>query len=432
MTAESPVRQDVSEARRLDASDSVPSQRANFHIPTDGSGNEVLYFAGNSLGLQPRAAAGHVAELLEDWQSLGVDGHFRGRTPWYTYHEVFKAQGARLVGADPDYGEVVMMNSLTINLHLLLTSFYRPAGRRTKLLMETPAFPSDIYCVQSHMRSRGLDPDTHLIEIGPREGDDCIHPDDVLAAIEQAGDTLATIMIGGVNFLTGQVLDMASITEAGHRAGAMVGFDLAHAAGNIQLHLHDWGVDFAAWCSYKYLNAGPGAIAGAFVHTRHANNPDLHRLAGWWGNDPDTRFRMHLEDTFVPVRTADAWQVSNPPILSMAPLRASLDLFDSVGMPALHERSIRMTRFLRRQLEAVPGCPWRILTPEDSHGAQLSIVVDADATKTFDHIARAGVVADFRPPDVIRVAPAPLYNTFEECHRFASIMEGAFAGVEGT
>ena len=432
MTAASPVRQDLAEARRLDATDSVPSQRAHFHIPTDASGNEVLYFAGNSLGLQPRAAAGHVAELLEDWRTLGVDGHFRGSTPWYTYHEVFREQGTRLVGADPGGGEVVMMNSLTINLHLLLTSFYRPRGRRTRLLMETPAFPSDIYCVQSHLRARGLNPDEHIIEVGPREGADCVHPDDVLAAIEQAGDTLATIMIGGVNFLTGQVFDMATVTEAGHRAGAMVGFDLAHAAGNIELHLHDWGVDFAAWCSYKYLNAGPGAIAGAFVHASHAGNPDLQRLAGWWGNDPDSRFRMHLEDTFIPVRSVDAWQVSNPPILSMAPLRASLDLFDEVGMQALHERSIRMTRFLRGQLEATPGSPWRIVTPKDAHGSQLSIMIDSDARGAFTRIADMGVVADFRPPDVIRVAPTPLYNTFEECHRFASIMADAFAGAGGT
>ena len=417
---------DVTEARHLDETDPVPSQRHRFALPVRPDGTPSIYFCGNSLGLQPIAAADHVDEIMEDWRRLGVDGHRGARTPWYSYHEVFREQGARLVGASA--GEVVMMNSLTVNLHMLLTSFYRPQGQRTKFLMETPAFPSDIYCVQSHLSARGLDPDSHVITVGPPPEHDCISTEDIIAAINDAGDTLATIMMGGVNFLTGQVLDMPAIVEAGHRVGATVGFDLAHAVGNIPMQLHDWNVDFGAWCSYKYLNSGPGAIAGAFIHERHATNPDVPRLAGWWGNDPDTRFRMHLQDQFVPVPTADSWQVSNPPVLAMAPLRASLDLFDELGMDALRSRSHRMTGFLRQQLEAVPDRRYRITTPNnpDAHGCQLSIVVEGDAEQAFKDIEAMGVVADFRPPDTIRIAPTPLYNTFEECQRFATLMGEAF------
>ncbi|MDG2200373.1 MAG: kynureninase [Phycisphaerales bacterium] len=426
MTATDPGRLDRVAARQLDERDPVPSQRDQFAIPEMETGGESIYFCGNSLGLQPRAAATHVQEIIDDWQRLGVDGHRGARTPWYTYHEVFREQAGRLVGARPC--EVVIMNSLTVNLHLLLTSFYRPEGNRTKILMETPAFPSDIYCVQSHLQARGLDPDEHILLVGPRPGEDCLDMEQVLARIESAGDSLATIMMGGVNFLTGQVLDLPAITEAGHRAGAIVGFDLAHAAGNIPLQLHDWNVDFAAWCSYKYLNSGPGAVAGAFVHERHATNRDIPRLAGWWGNDPDTRFRMHLEDQFNPVASADSWQISNPPVLAMAPLRASLDLFDSIGMDALRARSLRLTTFLRTQLESVPGRRFRISTPAEphAHGSQLSIVVDGNAEQAFGEIEAMGVVADFRPPGTIRVAPTPLYNTFEECHRFATMMGDAF------
>lgn len=426
MTATDPGRIDRVAARQLDQDDPVPSQRGQFTIPRTATGEETIYFCGNSLGLQPRAAADHVLEIIEDWNRLGVDGHLGARTPWYTYHEVFREQASRLVGARP--AEVVVMNSLTVNLHLLLTSFYRPEGGRTKILMETPAFPSDIYCVRSHLQSRGLDPDEHILQVGPPQGSDCLDMDDVIARIDSAGDSLATIMMGGVNFLTGQVLDLAAITEAGHRAGAIVGFDLAHSAGNVPLHLHDWGVDFGAWCSYKYLNSGPGAIAGAYVHERHATNRDLPRLSGWWGNDPDTRFRMHLEDQFVPVDSADSWQISNPPVLAMAPLRASLDLFDSLGMADLRARSLRLTSFLRSQLESVPGRRYRISTPAEpeAHGSQLSIIVQGDAGKAYRDIEAMGVVADFRPPNTIRVAPTPLYNTYEECHRFAAMMGDAF------
>ena len=416
----------LADARRLDAEAAVPSHRHAFHMPRTQDGDEAIYFCGNSLGLQPLATAAHVQEIVDDWQRLGVGGHRNARSPWYSYHEIFREQGARLVGARS--GEVVMMNSLTVNLHLLLTSFYRPTGRRNRILMESPAFPSDVYCVRSHLEARGLDPDDHLIVVGPRNGEDCLHTSDIVACIEEAGDTLATVMMGGVNFLTGQALDLPAITDAGHRAGATVGFDLAHAVGNIPMKLHEWNVDFAAWCSYKYLNSGPGAVAGVFVHERHGSDPERPRLAGWWGNDPDTRFRMHLEDRFVPVPNAESWQISNPPVLAMAPLRASLDLFDSIGMDALRARSLELTGYLRRRLESVPGRSYRITTPSDpsAHGCQLSIIVDGDAESAFRTIESMGVVGDFRPPATIRIAPTPLYNTFEDCHRFASMMADAF------
>lgn len=426
MTVTDDIQPDEASARRLDEADPLSSLRSHFSIPSGPSGEPSMYFCGNSLGLPPAKASVYVQEVMDEWAARGVHGHREGPAPWFPYHELFRETGARLVGAQP--GEVVMMNSLTVNLHLLLTTFYRPEGKRRKILMESPAFPSDIYCLQSHVESRGLDPQDVLVKCAPPPGDDCLSTSDLLEAIDEHGDELATIMMGGVNFLTGQRLDMAAITEAGHRVGATVGFDLAHAAGNIPLSLHDWNVDFAAWCSYKYLNASPGAIAGAYVHERHARNRSLPRLAGWWGNDPDTRFRMHLEETFIPVPSADSWQLSNPPILAMAPLRASLELFDSTGMTALRERSLRLTGYLRSMLESRPGRRYRIITPsdEDQHGCQLSIVIDGDATEAFATIESADVVADFRPPNVVRVAPTPMYNSFHDCWRFAMLMGDRF------
>ncbi|MDG2424530.1 MAG: kynureninase [Phycisphaerales bacterium] len=426
MTVLHGIRPDEETARKLDESDPLSSLRNQFSIPTGASGQPVMYFCGNSLGLPPAKANYYVQEVMDEWAARGVHGHQQGPAPWFPYHELFHETGARLVGARP--GEVIMMNSLTVNLHLLLTTFYRPEGKRQKILMESPAFPSDIYCLQSHIAARGLNPAEVLVTCGPSSGADCLETTHVLQAIEQHGDELATIMMGGVNFLTGQVLDMAAITEAGHRVGAAVGFDLAHAAGNVIMSLHDWEVDFAAWCSYKYLNASPGAIAGAYIHETHATNRSLPRLAGWWGNEPDTRFRMHLEETFVPVDSADAWQLSNPPILAMAPLRASLELFDTTGMPALRERSLRLTGYLRAMLESRPGCRYKVITPEEDeqHGCQLSIVIEGDATDAFATIEAADVVADFRPPNVVRVAPTPMYNTFHDCWRFAMLMGDRF------
>ena len=426
MTMLDDVSQDEASAIALDQADSLSSLREEFSIPKGPDDEPVLYFCGNSLGLQPRRAVDHVNEVMSSWADRGVHGHRNGSAPWYPYHEHFRETGARLVGARP--GEVVMMNSLTVNLHLLLTSFYRPDGRRRRILMESPAFPSDIYCLQSHVKARGLEPDDVIIEVGPRDGEATLRTSDIIETIEAHGDEIATVMMGGLNFLTGQVLDMPAITDAGHRAGAMVGFDLAHAAGNIILNLHDWDVDFAAWCSYKYLNASPGAIAGAYVHERHGSNIDIPRLAGWWGNDPDTRFQMHLQDQFVPVPNVESWQMSNPPILAMAPLRASLELFDGIGMAALRERSLRLTGYLRSMLESRPGRRYQIITPEadDEHGCQLSIVVDGDATEAFATIEDCGVVADFRPPNVVRIAPTPMYNSFHDCWKFAMLMGDRF------
>ena len=422
MTVMDELEQSRDAAIQMDQADPLSRLRDSFFIPVDDAGDQLLYFCGNSLGLQPKGAADHVMEVMEEWARRAVNGHQQGSAPWYPYHELFRETGARLVGARP--GEVVMMNSLTINLHMLLTSFYRPEGRRRKILMESPAFPSDSYCLQSHVKARGLDHHEVIVQCGPRDGENCLRTEDIISTIEKHGDELATIMLGGVNFLTGQSLDLQAITEAGHRAGAMVGFDLAHAAGNVVMHLHDWDVDFGAWCSYKYLNASPGAIAGAYVHERHGNNRDLPRLAGWWGNDPDTRFGMHLNAGFIPVQSADSWQCSNPPVMAMTPVLASLDLFDQVGMSALRDRSLRLTAFLRGLINR-PDAPWRIITPADdaSHGAQLSVELQMDAKAAQSQLHARGVVCDVRPPRVIRIAPAPLYCTFEDCWRVADAMQ---------
>jgi kynureninase len=361
---------------------------------------------------------------MEDWARLAVEGHFRGRSPWYGYHDLFRETGARLVGASP--GEVVMMNSLTVNLHLMMVSFYRPTEPRRRILMEWPAFPSDLYAIQTHLRSHGLDPEDALLIIRPREHEQVIRTEDIEATLDEHGPSIALILMSGVNYYTGQVLDMQAITELGHRHGCRVGFDLAHAAGNVPMRLHDWDVDFAAWCSYKYLNAGPGAIAGCFVHQRHGRDGSLPRLAGWWGNDPETRFRMHLEERFVPQRGADGWQVSNPPILAMAPLRASLDLFDEIGMEALRAKSRQLTGYLRYLIEQHPAGWFDIITPREpeAHGCQLSILLHDRPRQRFEALQRAGVVCDYREPNVIRVAPVPLYNTFQDVWRFADTLAG--------
>jgi kynureninase len=418
-------RRDESFAMEMDAADPLREYREQFLIPKRASGEPVIYFCGNSLGLQPTKAREYVQQELNDWARLAVDAHFEGKTPWYSYHEVFGEAGARLVGARP--GEVVMMNSLTVNLHLMMVTFYQPTTERYKILIEDPAFPSDLYAVKSHLRTRGLDPDKALLVAKPRSGEHCIRTEDLETLLEREGRSIALVMLGGVNFLTGQAFDIARITEVGHRHGCIVGWDLAHAAGNLALRLHDWNVDFAAWCSYKYLNSGPGAVAGCFVHERHGKNPrnDLPRFAGWWGNDPQTRFKMHLIPEFVPREGADGWQVSNPPILSMAPLRASLELFDAAGMNALRAKSLRLTSYLRHLLEAqADGGRWQIITPQDpeAHGCQLSILVNDQPRQKFKQLEEAGVVCDFREPNVIRVAPVPLYNTFHEVWRFAQLM----------
>ncbi len=404
-------------AAGLDESDALACYRRRFHVPAD-----AVYFCGNSLGLQPKTARSMIEEELDDWQNLAVAAHLDGRRPWYSYHELFTDNAARIVGAKP--GEVVMMNSLTVNIHLMLVSFFRPHGKRTKVLMEHPAFPSDIYAVRTHLRTRGLDPDDVVIRVVPRDGEHVIRTEDIEAVLDEHGSEIALVWLPGVNFVTGQVFDMAAITTAAKRQGCVVGFDLAHAAGNVPMRLHDWGVDFACWCTYKYLNAGPGAVGGCYVHERHGRDADLQRYAGWWGDDPDTRFQMHLKKRFIPQPGAAGWQVSNPPILSMTALKASLDLFDEAGLEKLREKSKKLTGYLRWLLGVGDG--FEIITPSDpeSQGCQLSILVQDEPEQRHRALIRQGFVCDFRQPNVIRAAPTPLYNTFHEVWRFSKALRG--------
>ena len=405
----------------LNSVNDVQNFRSRFHIPNSADGTSAIYLTGNSLGLQPITTRKYIEEELEDWARLGVEGHLHARHPWLPYHEFVTEPMARVVGAKSV--ETVVMNSLTVNLHLMMVSFYRPEGKRRKIVIEKGAFPSDQYAVASQIRFHGLETQEALIELTPREGEATLRTADIIETIERNADEIALVMMGGVNYYTGQAFDMKAITEAGHRAGAAVGFDLAHAAGNIELHLHDWVVDFAVWCSYKYLNAGPGAIAGAFVHERHANAFDLPRFAGWWGHNKQTRFQMGPE--FDPLPGAEGWQLSNPPIFQLAALRASLEIFDDAGMGNLRAASIKLTGHLESLLKQIKNDRISIITPSDpeQRGCQLSIrVKDADKN-LFDAITECGVVADWREPDVIRVAPVPLYNTFEDVEKFAGILK---------
>jgi kynureninase len=429
-------------AAAMDASDPLSGYRERFHIPKDSEGNEMVYFTGNSLGLQPRSTRAYVEQELDDWARLGVQGHLHAKNPWLPYHEFLTEPMARIVGAHPI--ETVVMNSLTVNLHLLMVSFYRPTSERYKIVIEKGAFPSDQYAVESQIRvHRGSTTLTisttpsaeaaatppvqegspGLIELAPREGEATLRTEDIVEAIEREGDSIALVMLGGVNYYTGQAFDMRAITEAGHRVGAIVGFDLAHAAGNIELKMHDWDVDFAAWCSYKYLNAGPGAVAGAFVHERHARSFDLPRFAGWWGHNKQTRFRMGPE--FQPMPGAEGWQISNPPILQMAALRSSLEIFDEVGMKALAERSRRLTGYLEYLINSIGDDRISVITPRDpaQRGCQLSIRVKGGDRVLHERLTAAGVSADWREPDVIRVAPVPLYNSFKDIFRFYDLLK---------
>src|SRR2546421_4475975 len=413
-------------ALRLDAEDPLRSFREKFHLPAGENGQPLIYFAGNSLGLMPKSAREIVEQELDDWAALGVDAHLEAETPWYSYHENLREPLGRVVGAKAI--EVICMNSLTVNIHLMMATFYRPTKSRFKILMEDPAFPSDTYAIKTQIRHRGLDPKEALVLARPREGEFTVRSEEIIDLIEKNAETLAVVLIGAVNFFTGQLFDVPVITAAARKHGIAVGVDLAHAIGNVPLSLHEWNVDFAVWCSYKYLNAGPRAIAGAFVHERHATNMDLPRLAGWFGNDPNTRFRMHLEPEFIPVPSADGWQISNPPILSMAPLRASLSIFDEAGMDALRQKSIKLTNYLQFLLESEPDGQskkqYTIITPRqaDQRGCQLSILVREHPKELFSKLEAADVKCDFREPNVIRVAPTPLYNTFHEVWRFANIL----------
>lgn len=399
----------------MDARDPVREFRDRFFIPKVG-GDQSVYLCGHSLGLQPKTAAAYIERELTDWAQLGVEGHFHAQNPWMPYHRLLAQQTAELVGAKPL--EVVVMNSLTVNLHLMMISFYRPTKDRHKILIERGAFPSDQYAVQSQIRFHGFDPATSLLELTARPGESCLREEDIEVLIEQTGDEIALIMLGGVNYATGQAFDMERITRAGHTRGCVVGFDLAHAAGNFRLKLHDWGPDFAAWCSYKYLNGGPGCIAGCFVHERHARDWDLPRFAGWWGHDEQSRFKMGPD--FLPMPGAEGWQLSNPSIMSLAALRASMDIFHEASIERLRCKSVLLTGYLEFLLKRKASSNFSIITPSetDRRGAQLSIRLPGHGRDLCESLSRQGVIGDWREPDTFRVAPVPLYNSFQDVFRF--------------
>lgn len=412
-------------AAQMDQSDPLQKYRSAFHFPKHINGEEALYLCGNSLGLQPKTTKSHVLAVLDAWKTLGVKGHFEGEFPFATYHEALGYQMAEIVGAFKE--EVVAMNSLTVNLHLMMVSFYRPKKERFKILIEKNAFPSDQYAVKSQLEFHGYDPKEALIEVAPRPGEDLLRTEDILELVERKGQEIALIMMGGINYYTGQAYDMEKITQAGHQQGCLVGFDLAHAAGNIELSLHDWGVDFAVWCTYKYMNSGPGGIAGCFVHNKHVSAKDIPRFAGWWGHDKATRFLM--DDTFVPIQGAEGWQMSNETVLSMAALKASLEIFDQVGMEEIVAKSRLLTGYLEFLLTDLNSESIQVITPQQarSRGAQLSIRVLGSDKSLFTAISDQGVIADWREPDVIRIAPAPLYNSYTDVYNFVQILKSALS-----
>lgn len=415
-------------ARKMDKADPLRNFRKEFYIPRI-NGREAIYLCGNSLGLQPRSAAAYLAEELEDWRRLGVEGHLHARRPWLNYHHQFSKSLARLTGAKPE--EVVCMNNLTVNLNLMMVSFFRPEGKRTKVIVEGNAFPSDYYAVEQQLRFHGLDPEENIVELLPRSGEITLRTEDILTVIKKNKEQTALVLLGAVNYYTGQLFDLPAIAGACHEAGITLGLDLAHAIGNAELKLHDWQVDFAVWCSYKYLNSGPGAVSGVFIHNKYASRPDLPRFAGWWGNDEKTRFKM--EKHFYPKAGADGWQMSNAPVLNMAAHLASLEIFDRAGMKNLRKKSLKLTAYLEFMLHstlngAEPAVA--IITPSEpeARGCQLSLVAGKNGRKLFNRITKSGVIADWREPDVIRVAPVPLYNTFEDVWRFASLLAEPHAG----
>jgi len=408
-------------ARSADQSDVLKAYRKKFLFPKHNN-QEVVYFTGNSLGLQPTTTESYIKQELEDWSTFGVEGHVHAKNPWLSYHELLTDKMAKIVGALPK--ETVMMNQLTVNLHLLMVSFFRPTKTRYKILCEAKAFPSDQYALQSQLKFHGLNPKDALIEVTPRENEFHIREEDILSAIEKNKDALALVMIGGVNYFSGQVFDIKKITAAAHAAGAIAGFDLAHGAGNIKLELHDWQVDFAAWCSYKYLNSGPGSVAGAFVHEKHLDNTELPLFAGWWGHDKESRFLM--DSTFKPMKTAERWQMSNAPIFSMAACRASLDIFDEVGMDALVEKSKKLTAYLEfiiLEINKEKNNCLQIITPSNNRGCQISIVANGYGKTLYNDLIKNGVIPDWREPNVIRCATIPLYNNFEDIYRFGQILQ---------
>jgi len=408
----------------MDASDPLAHFRSRFCFPKTKTGEECIYLCGHSLGLQPKTTAACINQDLQDWAELGVEGHFHGKNPWMPYHRLLTNQTAALVGAKPS--EVVVMNSLTVNLHLMMVSFYRPTAQRHKILVERGAFPSDQYAVRSQIQFHGFDPAASLLELTPRTGESSMRDEDIEAIIDREGDSIALILLGGVNYATGQLFDLAAVTQAGHHRGCIVGFDLAHAAGNVPLCLHDWNPDFAVWCNYKYLNGGPGCVAGCFVPERHAR-AQLPRFAGWWGHDEATRFQMSPD--FHPMPGAEGWQLSNPPILALAPLRASLEIFAEAGMDRLREKSVDLTGYMEFLLDQPASAKFSIITPHDPErrGAQLSIRISHNGRSVCDRLASQGVIGDWREPDTFRVAAVPLYNSFRDVYRFVQNLVSALS-----
>jgi len=408
-------------AVQQDANDPLKKYRENFFIPISSENKEQIYFCGNSLGLQPKTVRAYVEQELKDWELMGIEGVTEAKNPWLPYHEFLTKQTAHLVGANEN--EVVNMNTLSVNLHLMMVSFYRPTKERNKIFIEGTAFPSDQYAVKSQLRFHGYD-ENSLIEIFPKENETYIKTEDILEVIEREGDKIALIMFAGVNYYTGQFFDLKKITEAGHKKGCLVGFDLAHAAGNIDVQLHDWNIDFAVWCNYKYLNGGPGAIAGAFVHEKHHSDKNIPRFEGWWGNDKQTRFLMRPD--FFPIPTVESWQLSNPPILQLASLKASLDIFEEAGIKNLRAKSKKLTGYLEYLLkENKLTEKLQILTPSDENqrGCQLSLRFEKNGKDVFNKLMESNVICDWREPDVIRIAPTPLYNKFEEVYDFVQIVK---------
>lgn len=409
----------------MDERDPLQEFREQFIFPKATNGDNCIYLCGHSLGLQPKAAAAYVKQELNDWAQLGVEGHFRAANPWMPYHRLLTDQTAKLVGAQPL--EVVVMNSLTVNLHLMMVSFYRPTQARKKILVERGAFPSDQYAIKSQIHFHGFDPAATLIELTPRPGETCLRNEDIESLIERSGDEIALILLGGVNYATGQAFDLEGVTRVGRAQGIIVGFDLAHAAGNLHLKLHEWGPDFAVWCSYKYLNGGPGCVAGCFIHERHARNWDLPRFAGWWGHDEQSRFEMG--PNFQPMSGADGWQLSNPSIVSMAVLRASMNIFDEAGMEQLRNKSVSLTGYLEFLLNETRSAKFSIVTPAEPErrGAQISIRIPQNGRSLCERLTSEGIFGDWREPDLFRIAPVPLYNSYQDVlqfvRRFASAIE---------
>ncbi|RZJ66483.1 MAG: kynureninase [Flavobacterium sp.] len=414
-------------AQQLDSQDKIAQYRDEFIFPKVND-KQVIYFTGNSLGLQPKRAKKFVDDIMDDWANLAVEGHFYAQKPWWDYHERFADPLSKVVGALPS--EVAVMNTLTVNLHLLMVSFYRPTAKRFKIICEEKAFPSDQYMLQSQVKFHGFDPKDAIVEIKRREGEHNIRHEDILAKIDEVGDELALLLMGGVNYYTGQVFDMKSITEYAHSKGAVVGWDLAHAAGNIKLELHDWNVDFAAWCSYKYMNSGPGNASGCFVHEKHHSDPKLNRFAGWWGHNKERRFKMEPE--FDPVQGANGWQISNLPVITLAPYLASVEMFDEVGMDALIEKRDKITAYLEfilQEIDKEVDSNFEIITPSNpkERACQLSVYLHGEGRNLFDYLMKNGVITDWREPNVIRLAPVPLYCSFEDMYDFGQVLK---AGIK--